>query len=262
MTSVGAPTATGRLSASPVPYPAREQADEHDRERGRGVWRPGRRRDHDPDEDDRQQPAQGPVTAALPRPGYRRDHLCDRHRTRLPLRQVSAEYWFDGQVPRELAQVGPGLRGIGGRGSLLELIQRQPAIRVRVPEDVDNTLPLSIGRTDRSVGHRRGPFLVFLIDPNSASGGNLAAGRGLRDGLRAAPAVRVDVDLGQPNGPAVCSRTTRRTGIAARGRCGDVGGDVGGTAGACLGRLLTYPAKSESFGMQSIPARNPLLRPG
>ena len=36
------------------------------------------------------------------------------HRTRLPLRQVGAEYRFDGQVPRQLAQVGPGLRGVGG----------------------------------------------------------------------------------------------------------------------------------------------------
>ena len=85
-----------------------------------------------------------------------------RHRARLPLRQVSAEYRFDGQVPGQLAQVGPGLRGVGGRGPLLEFLQRQPAFRVRVPEDVDNALALPVGRADRSVGHRHGPFLVFL----------------------------------------------------------------------------------------------------
>src|SRR5690349_7251873 len=48
----------------------------------------------------------------------------------------------------------------------------------------------------------------------------------------------------------------------ARGRCGDVGSGVGGGVEAYLGRLPTYPAKSGSFGMQSIPVRNLLLRPG
>src|SRR6185295_18159823 len=67
-----------------------------------------------------------------------------------------------------------GLRGVGGRCPLLEFLQRQPAVRVRVPEDVDYALALLVGCTDRSVGHRR-TFPRVPIDPNPAPGGTPAA---------------------------------------------------------------------------------------
>ena len=50
---------------------------------------------------------------ALPRPGYRRDHLRRGHRTLLP-QQVGAEHRLDGQVRGQLTQVGPGPRGVRG----------------------------------------------------------------------------------------------------------------------------------------------------
>ena len=64
-----------------------------------------------------------PVTPAVTWPGHRRHHLL-RGGLQVPLRQVCAEYRFHGKVRRQLAQVGPGLRGVGGRGTFVELLQR------------------------------------------------------------------------------------------------------------------------------------------
>ena len=101
-------------------------------------------------------------------------HLRDRHRTRLPLRQVSADYSFDRQVPGELAQVGPGVRGIGGRGSLLELSSvGRPSVYASLR--TSTTLSRSC-RRHGSVGRSSArTFLVFLNDLDSASDGNPAA---------------------------------------------------------------------------------------
>src|SRR5581483_1446974 len=41
-----------------------------------------------------------------------------------PLRQVGAERRLDGEIGRQLPQLGPGPAGVGGRGALVELIQR------------------------------------------------------------------------------------------------------------------------------------------
>src|SRR5580704_15117568 len=97
------------LSASSVAYPACQQADEHDRERGRRIRRSRRRRDQDPDEDDGQQPAERLAASALTL-SFRRLERCTLGRLTAVCAswQVSTEHRLDGKVAGQLPQIAPG----------------------------------------------------------------------------------------------------------------------------------------------------------
>jgi hypothetical protein len=86
-----------------------------------------------------------------------------RPRTEIALRQIGAERWLNRKIAGQFPQVVPGSRGVRGRRALFKLLQRQPPVRVGVPQDVYDAVPLFIGGEDRSVGHRRGPFPVVPL---------------------------------------------------------------------------------------------------
>ena len=67
--------------------------------------------------------------------------------------EVRAQERLNRQVARQLAQVGPGLRGVRRRHALFEFVQGQPSVRERVAQDIHDALPLLVGGADRPVDH-------------------------------------------------------------------------------------------------------------
>src|SRR5580658_9513797 len=57
---------------------------------------------------------------------------------------AGADQWLSGEIGGQQPQVGPRLRGVCGRRPLLEFVERQPSVGVRVAQDIYDALPLLV----------------------------------------------------------------------------------------------------------------------
>ena len=132
-----------------------------------------------------QQPAKRPAGPGPARPAA--GGIACGWRRRRPVAEAGAEQRLDRQIARQLAQLGPGLRGVRRRHALLELVQRQPSVRERVAQDIYDAFPLLVGRADRPVGHRRRPRTFPVLPSILPSAGPIPV-RSRRPAIQGPPA--------------------------------------------------------------------------